>query len=120
MRIVLVCGGRNYSNGEAVDKMLDSMQAIEAVDLVVHGGADGADKLAAEWAESRGVHCASIPALWFKAARAAGPMRNRTMLNLVMPHACEVVAFPGGAGTDHMVSIARKAGVHVWEVSDDI
>jgi hypothetical protein len=107
--ILLVCGGRDFDDYPMVCAYLGQ---IPNADLVIQGGARGADALAKRWARENGIHCAQIDAMW-EAGRRGGPARNHAML-LLKPDA--VVAFPGGRGTDHMKSIARAAGIPVWEV----
>lgn len=103
----LVCGGRFYSDRETVVKVLDGMQ----VSLLIHGGCSGADTLAKEWAESRGIQHQSFPANWTLYGNSAGPIRNQQMLDEGKPDV--VVAFPGNKGTADMVKRARKARVRV-------
>ena len=108
---VLVCGGRYYADAATLHRALDGLKA-HGVDMVIHGGAKGADWLAGQWAARNGIHQAVVPALWHVHGKAAGMIRNRAMLTL-QPDM--VVAFPGGAGTAGMVNEARRAGVVVWE-----
>lgn len=109
---ILVCGGRNFSDREALFSALDAVHDKRHVQMLIHGAARGADSLAGEWADERGVLSASVKALWEKHGRkAAGPIRNRGML-LLEPDG--VVAFPGGSGTADMVAAAREVGVPVW------
>ena len=42
---VLVCGGRNYTDRDAVNRELDKLAAEEAIDCIISGGASGADAL---------------------------------------------------------------------------
>jgi hypothetical protein len=111
---VLVCGGRDYADYETLSATLENGHARERISLIVHGGAKGADCLAGVWAFRRGVKCEVFPADWDKDGRAAGPIRNIRMLRESKPDI--VLAFPGGKGTAHMISIARKAGVAVVEI----
>lgn len=112
-RVVLVCGGRDYADRERVRQVLLEGHLRERIGLLVHGGADGADRLADEWARANCVHVAEVRALWSHLGKAAGPIRNGVML-LLRPDV--VVAFPGGHGTADMVRQARAAGVRVVEV----
>lgn len=114
---VLVCGGRKYDDANTFFRVMDFLHETTSGDgispgftLVIHGGAPGADSLADRWARARGVPVEAHPADW-SLGRSAGPARNRRMLAR-KPDL--VIAFPGGRGTAHMVSIARKAGVEVW------
>ncbi|QXN72188.1 DprA-like DNA processing chain A [Rhodobacter phage RcRios] len=110
MRII-VCGGRDFSDREALFRVLDDLHSTHGFTLLVHGAARGADRLAGEWAEARGVTCKPIAADWQMHGLRAGPVRNREMLRTCKPEI--VVAFPGGSGTEHMIEISRKAGVTV-------
>jgi len=106
---VLVCGGRNFKNRDALFAALDNYAAH--AETIVHGDAQGADKLAQEWADDRGICCMVYPANWKKHGKAAGPIRNQTMLDVEKPSI--VVAFPGGRGTADMIKRATAAGVAV-------
>jgi len=111
--IILVCGGRNYHDYEAVKRALDMLKERYVIDLVIHGDAKGADHLARGWAHQNEIHYAAVPALWGPLGRkAAGPERNRAMLRL---RPDMVVAFPGQSGTADMMRAAREQNVTVWE-----
>lgn len=112
---LLVCGGRYYANRELVFATLDRIDKQRGVKILIEGGANGADALARQWARRRGVICATVPAVWAKRGRAAGPIRNAAMLTLGPDG---VLAFPGGSGTENMKQLARDAGVTVMEVAD--
>lgn len=71
----------------------------------------GADFMAEEWARARAVPYVGHPAQWDKYGDAAGPIRNAEMQDLWMPQ--RIIAFPGGKGTYHMVSIAKCPVVKV-------
>ena len=110
---VLVCGGRDFHDKEFLFRTLDRFHNQYHFEVVIQGEAKGADLLAKEWAESRLVSCWCFPADWAKHGKRAGYLRNIEMLEKGQPDL--VIAFPGGRGTDHMKSIARKAGVSVIE-----
>lgn len=111
---LLVFGGRDFKDRGFVFSTLDRVHAWRAVSLVIEGEAEGADKLAGEWADERGIHCARVKALWSVHKRAAGPLRNEAMRDL-SPDAG--LGFPGGRGSDHMEGLLRAAGIEVWRVS---
>lgn len=112
---ILVCGGRNYDRRDAVFAELDRLHAERPITALIEGGASGVDRLAYAWATQNEMHHQCFPADWSKHGRGAGPIRNAQMLRDGNPDL--VVAFPGGAGTAHMVATARKAGVPVVEVA---
>ena len=108
---ILVCGGRNYTDQDRVFQELSARHDIETIELVIEGGAKGADSYARYWAWAKGIPCMTIHAAWAKFGRAAGPIRNRWMLKYGQPDLC--LAFPGGTGTDGMKKLALAAGCQV-------
>ena len=79
-------------------------------DVLIHGDARGADRLAAAIWQPQGGPIEAYPADWKGRGKMAGPERNRLMLTK-KPDI--VIAMPGGTGTANMVSIALEAGVRV-------
>lgn len=110
---ILACGGRDYADRGKVWAALDAVHARRGVAVLIHGGARGADTLAAEWASDREVPAEAYPANWTRDGKAAGPLRNRQMLAEGRPDG--VVAFAGGRGTADMIAAAEAAGVKVWK-----
>lgn len=108
---LLVSGDRRWDDRRL---LFDTLDGLEGVTELVEGCARGADRLAEEWAASRGVWVRHCPAQWDKFGRAAGPLRNREMLAMGPD---QVVAFHDdlgrSKGTADMVAAARKAGVPV-------
>jgi hypothetical protein len=99
---VLVCGGRDYANEDALAFFMDKLAADAAaagdpITHVIHGAYRGADLLADAWAMAHGIQPVRCPALWERYAKEAGPRRNRAMLALCPD---VLVAFPGARGTD--------------------
>jgi hypothetical protein len=106
---LLVTGGRDF---------VDSVRFNEAMrqlpfkpDMIIQGGARGADTLAKHWAKANGVHPVTVDALWGFHGKAAGSLRNCAMLWL-QPDYC--LAMPGGSGTANMKQKAAEAGLPVW------
>jgi hypothetical protein len=114
---LLVCGGREFSNFVAMETCLDAIHLGNRgpVELVIHGAARGADTMAGQWALRRGIACTAYEADWAHEGRAAGPIRNKRMLDEGIPDL--VVAFPGGRGTANMVRQARERGFEILEVA---
>lgn len=102
---VLVTGGRDYIGDVSCLSLID-------ISILIHGEAKGADKRAAQYCESHGIHTASVKALWDIFNKSAGYKRNSAML-LLKPEYC--VAFPGGRGTAMMVELCEKEGIPVWK-----
>ncbi|MEH6565539.1 MAG: DUF2493 domain-containing protein [Halopseudomonas sp.] len=109
---IIVCGGRHFSDRQAVFRVLDHIHTYRGIAEVIQGECPtGADKWAREWAVGYGIPLERFRAEWEKHGRRAGPIRNRKMLEL-KPDG--VVAFPGGRGTADMRNAAREAGVPVY------
>lgn len=110
---VLVCGGRDYFDCNAVYTALDELNSPPGSLIVIHGEATGADVLGAAWGNDFAKQVIAFPANWDRHGRAAGPIRNQQMLDVGKPDI--VLAFPGGRGTANMKKLATKAGVPIVE-----
>lgn len=115
MTRVLVCGGRNYSDHARLRAALSKFHDEAGISVVIEGGANGADRLARQWAHAFAVPVETFEADWENQGSFAGPARNKRMLEEGRPDL--VIAFPGGRGTADMVRKARRAGVEVVEIS---
>lgn len=106
---VLICGSRDYTNEAAIESVLFDLPAGTTV---VHGAARGVDEIAGRLAENLGFPVEPHPADWEKWGKAAGPIRNREMLETGVDR---VIAFWDGRspGTKHMIDAAKAAGVPV-------
>ncbi len=113
MTKAIVCGSRYGGSQVAVFDALSEMFDRGVFGSVVEGGARGIDAIARQWARNRNVPCDTVTADWKTHGRAAGPIRNRAMLEA---GASLVIAFPGGVGTEDMKRQARERGVRVIEV----
>lgn len=110
----LICGGRDFANEPMLDRALSALILHPKESVIIHGGATGADIMAAAWGERRGASVYAVPANWKDHGKAAGPVRNAIMLRDFYPDV--VIAFPGGNGTDDMIDKARKARLVVIKV----
>jgi hypothetical protein len=102
---VLVCGGRILPTVRFL--RLSNLRRTRGIELVIAGGARGADTMAAEWATARSIPCLVYMADWDGLGPTAGPIRNQRMLDEGKPDL--VMAFPGGRDTADMVRRAREA-----------
>lgn len=106
---LLVCGGRDFNDYIKLDQAMVLLPFKP--DMIIQGGAKGADAMARVWAENNGVPHVEVPALWNFHGKKAGYLRNASML-LLDPGYC--MAMPGGRGTDDMVRQCEKAKIPVW------
>ncbi len=106
---VLACGDREWTNSNLIAETLGDLP----FDTIIEGEQRGADRLAREFARSWGRHFIPYPANWTRYGRAAGPIRNKQMLDSGKPDL--VVAFHNhieeSKGTANMLCQAEDAGV---------
>ncbi len=78
---------------------------------IISGHAKGADTLAERYAAEKGIQMQAFPAEWNKYGKAAGPIRNRTMLEYAEEETPVVAAFWDGKsrGTENMLKLAKAA-----------
>lgn len=125
-RRVLVCGSRHWEDVWIVQSTLEGLywrhkRENRGPMIVIEGGAIGADFMAASWANYKTdleVVLEEYPADWNTYGKAAGPIRNKQMLDEGKPTL--VVAFTDNLeeskGTNNMVTQAKKAGIPVYVI----
>ncbi|MGA4942117.1 SLOG family protein [Streptomyces cinereoruber] len=116
---VIVTGSRKLRNAQQVFDALWAVYHEHGAFQLIHGAcATGADDLASYWYRVAGKELGCTeqrwPASWEALGKAAGPERNRNMVNA---GADLVLAFPlpEGSGTQHTIRLAREAGIEVKE-----
>lgn len=117
MRLI-IAGGRDFTDRSMMSRKLSKILGgadlgfgYEYPDVVLCGGARGADTLGKEWAKRHGVEVEMYHADWNGLGRRAGYVRNEAMAI----NATHLIAFYDGVskGTGHMITLARKHGVEV-------
>jgi hypothetical protein len=115
--VVVAGGGRDLAwPSELIATHLLRATRGRLVQALLHGAARGADQAIAAAADQLGWSQIACPALWKQNGRAAGPIRNRQMLErsldllaaLPMGAGLLVVAFPGSRGTASLVDQAHR------------
>jgi hypothetical protein len=118
--VIAAGGGRDLAwPQQRVAAELLARSSGRLVHLLLHGGARGADAAIGRAAQQLGWSALVMPAQWQLHGRAAGPIRNRELLEQAVARAVFhsspgsiasvlVVAFPGGAGTASLVQQARR------------
>lgn len=114
---ILFCGDRNWNDRKAIKLVMQRLATNLGNLIVIEGEAPGADSLARDIAqEDFAFKTEPYPADWDRFGRAAGPIRNKEMLQGGKPDG--VVAFHNNIveskGTANMIAQARKAGIPVW------
>ena len=118
--VIAAGGGRDlaWSQQRVAAELLARSGGL-LVHLLLHGGARGADAAIGRAAQQLGWSVLVMPAQWQLHGRAAGPIRNRELLEQAIAKAVAhtspgslasvlVVAFPGGPGTASLVQQARR------------
>ena len=118
--VIAAGGGRDLAwPQQRVAAELLARSGGRLVHLLLHGGARGADAAIGRAAQQLGWSALVMPAQWQLHGRAAGPIRNRELLEQAIARAeahsspgyqasVLVVAFPGGAGTASLMREARR------------
>jgi hypothetical protein len=111
----LICGDRKWTDREKIRSRLSQLPPGSEI---IEGGAPGADKLSRFEALKLDMKVTEFPAEWKKYGRAAGPIRNRKMLD-EKPDL--VIAFhpdlSQSRGTADTVREAKRRGIPVEVIS---
>ena len=112
--LVAIAGGKGVSDTTLIWATLDRAKTKYDDMVLVHGGGPGTEKIAASWAEARGVDQIVCRPDWNAHGRAAPFRRNDELLNL-LPKG--IIAFPGSGVTGNLVDKARQLGIPVYPVA---
>lgn len=119
---LLITGSRHFNDAglmsAAISDAISTLRGFGFTRVVlVCGGARGADMLAAHIGRSMGLEIEAHPARWDVYGKAAGPVRNKEMVEL---GADLVLAFPVGEsrGTRGCMQLAVEKGCAVVNVTE--
>ena len=118
MEAILVTGARIYDNQKLIYDTLSQFANLKIV--LIHGDCDGVDKLAANIGTKLGLDVRAFPvtpADWEKFGRAAGPIRNKKMIDYLLTFKKRhMFAFhdniANSKGTKDCVNQAKKNGIN--------
>jgi len=105
MKIAIV-GSRNFYDFDKLEKFIFSKVALEKIELVVSGGAIGADSLAERFAYKHKLPKQVFKPDWNKYSKSAGFTRNK----LIIENVDTVFAFWDGSskGTKLSIDLAKE------------
>jgi hypothetical protein len=115
--VVVAGGGRDLTwPSELIATHLLRATRGRLVQALLHGAARGADQAIATAADQLGWLQIACPAAWSEHGRAAGPIRNRQMLDrsidlasaLPLGAGLLVIGFPGSRGTASLLDQAHR------------
>ena len=112
--LVAVTGSKPVENAQTICTALDHVHGKYPDMVLVHGGGPGAEKIAARWAESKGVHQVVCRPDWNAHGRAAPFRRNDQLLKL-LPKG--LISFPGSGVSDNLVDKATQLGIPVHRIA---
>ena len=112
--LIAVTGGKTVNDVDTVWNTLDRAHAKYGDMILLHGGGPGIEKIAASWAEARGVDQVVCRPDWNAHGKAAPFRRNDELLNL-LPKG--VIVFPGSGITENLADKARQIGIPVLRVA---
>ena len=112
--LVAVTGSKPVENAQTICTALDHVHGKYPDMVLVHGGGPGAEKIAARWAESKGVHQVVCRPDWNAHGRAAPFRRNDQLLKL-LPKG--LISFPGSGVSDNLVDKATQLGIPVHKIA---
>ena len=101
-----IVGSRTFNDYQFLKDTLDQ---YDDINLIVSGGAYGADKLAERYAKEHGIDTKIFIPEWSKYGKSAGYKRNR----LIIGYSDIVIAFWDGVskGTKHDIDIADELNI---------
>lgn len=113
--VLMVTGSRSWVDADAIREAFHEVALrYGAPDILIEGGAKGADRICRLVAQSIGIHVATVEALWTKWGSRAGPKRNHAML-VLQPTLVLAFPLPSSIGTYHAMGIAERAGIPVLD-----
>ena len=112
--LVAVAGSAPVEDAGPVHFALDRVRGKYPDMILVHGGGPGAEKIAARWAEARGVDQVVCKPKWNAHGRSAPFRRNDELLNL-LPKG--VIGFPGSGISENLLDKATALGIPVQRVA---
>ena len=109
---VLCCGSRTFTDLKVIISAFETLLKEGPIDSVIQGGAMGADYFCSLEAARRGIKVFEFPAEWERYGRSAGYIRNSQMIK-EKPDIVLAFQVKNSKGTEHMISLAKKANIRV-------
>lgn len=111
---ILVTGSRRWTDTKLIHEVLEPWFTSHPDAVLVHGAAVGADTIAKNIWVSFGGKVEPHRADWSKYGKAAGPIRNREMVE-AGADVCLAFMLPDSTGTADCVKRAKAAGIKTYE-----
>lgn len=99
----------DYNKYSTVEEILSQYDISE----VVCRDCKGADSLARQYCEQYSIECKVFPAYWNLYGRAAGPIRNKAVIEYVGDDTVVIAFDASGKGTASTIGMAKKRGLKI-------
>jgi hypothetical protein len=101
-----VVGSRDFNDYELLKSRLDIIHKLKIIDLIISGGAIGADSLSEKWAKENRIPSKIFLPDWNTYGKSAGFKRNVEIIY----NSDAVIAFWDGLskGTQHSINLAKE------------
>lgn len=110
--IIVLTGGRDHGDRDLVVNVLNK---LNPKGIIVGDCPTGVDLFVREWCQEQNANYTVFEADWDKHHLAAGPLRNRNMINFASLLGAILIAFKGGKGTANCVKEAKARNMIVLE-----
>lgn len=102
---IAVVGHRKFTDYERLQDVLD--EVYPDIEMIVTGGAPGADSLAEQYARERGIDITIFRPKWTTHGKAAGAVRNQKIVDMAD---CLIAFWDGESkGTKISIEMAKKS-----------
>lgn len=119
---ILITGSRHYNNFTEMywilSTIINKLEINPNQTTIIHGNSRGADKIAGYASNALGFKLEVYPANWNKYGKAAGPIRNKEMVN---SNVDLVLAFPIGTsnGTRNTMKQANNKNIPIINITEN-
>ncbi len=122
MNKILICGSRHFDDYSLLETTVNGIREqlkFEEDIEIVSGHCVGADLLGETYAQKNNVSLKTLHADWQEHGKAAGPIRNKKMVDYIKGGNSCVIAFAGNnsRGTMNTISLAKKEGIPVFVIN---
>lgn len=110
MKLAII-GSRTFLDYGLMVKSIKESFKLKDIELIISGGANGADKLAEQFADEFEIELKIFYPDWEKYGKSAGFIRN----NLIISECDSVIAFWDGKsrGTKHSLDVAKRLNKNI-------
>jgi hypothetical protein len=113
-----IVGSRNFKKKWLMDGIIELWIKLYGIPKsIVSGGCSGADKMAESCAKKNSISTIIFHALWNKYGNAAGPIRNKQIVD----KSDFMIAFleEGSKGTKNSINLAKVKKIPLWIIENE-